>query len=49
MLPNFLYWPIYIGMITAYAILSCTTMITPREKLIGILLTIVNALFFWKG
>jgi len=49
MLPNYLYWAIYGIMIASYATLSVTSMPTPKDKLIGILLTVVNALLFWKG
>ena len=49
MLPNYLYYPIYGTMLLTYAILSVTAMPTPKDKLLGILLTIVNALIFWKG
>jgi len=49
MLPNKIFWIVYITMIVCFAILSVTSMPTPREKVIGILITIVNALLYWRG
>jgi len=49
MLSNYIYWPLYFTMVITFAILSVTAMPTPREKAIGILITIVNALLYWRG
>ena len=49
MLPNNLYWPVYITMIITFLILSLTSMPTPREKVIGLLITVVNILLFWRS
>lgn len=43
---NFLYWILYGVMLFSFLILSLTTMPTLREKAIGILITMVNALLF---
>ena len=49
MLSNLIYWPVYITMLGTFLTLSLTSMPTPREKAIGLLITIVNALLYWKG
>ncbi len=49
MLSSYLYWPIYIIMILCFLALSLTSMPTPREKAIGLLITMVNALLYWRG
>ncbi len=49
MLPNYLYWPLYVSMLVIFLTLSLTSMPTPKEKAIGVLITIVNALLYWKG
>lgn len=48
-LPNNLYWPIYIIMIVTFLTLSLFSMPTPREKAIGLLITVVNILLYWRG
>lgn len=46
---NIFYWITYVTMLIAFLTLAMITMPTPREKAIGILITLVNALLFWKG
>lgn len=46
MLNNIFYWIIYGIMLSSFFILSMIAMPTPREKAIGILITMVNALLF---
>lgn len=43
-----LYWIIYIMMVGSFFTLSMSTMPTWKDKAIGLLLTIVNGLLFWK-
>jgi len=43
-----LYYILYPTMLISFFILSMTAP-TPKEKAIGILITMVNALLFWRG
>lgn len=49
MLANLSYYVIYSIMLVSFFTLSIISMPTLREKAIGILITLVNALLFWKG
>ena len=49
MLPNYLYWILYVSMLVIFLTLSLTSMPTPKEKLIGVLITMLNALIYYKG
>jgi len=49
MLPEKIYWPIYITMIVCFLILSLTSMPTFREKTIGVLITMVNILLYYRN